>query len=46
MSREKVKESIDRILTDATDEELADIRVFALVFKVGDAETRKVILIV
>lgn len=33
MSREKVKESIDK--TDATDEELADIRVFALAYCQG-----------
>ena len=35
MSRKKVKESIDKILTDATDEELADIRVFALAYCQG-----------
>lgn len=35
MSREGLKESIDRILADATDEELAGIRVFALAYCQG-----------
>lgn len=35
MSREELKESIDRILADATDEELADIRVFAMAYCQG-----------
>ncbi len=35
MSREELKESIDRILADAIDEELADIRVFAMAYCQG-----------